>query len=60
MPDDFTEFEWDGPEDPDEEIKIMADLKTDWEIDSGIKFSKNGLIEFIENFVATECAEKQP
>ena len=25
-------FKWDGPEDSDEEIKELADLKTTWEI----------------------------
>lgn len=59
VPDDFTDYEWDGPEDDDEEIEELAALKTQWEIDSGIKFSKNGLVEFIENFVANECTEKQ-
>ena len=26
----------------------MAKLKTDWEIEAGVKFSKRGLIEYIE------------
>lgn len=32
----------------------MALLKTQWELDEGVKFSKNGLIEFIEKKQAHE------
>jgi hypothetical protein len=51
--DDFTQFQW-PLEDPDQEIEEMALLKTKWEIDEGVKFSKNGLIEFIEKKQAQE------
>ena len=47
----MCEFDWDGPSDSDEEIECMADLKNDWEKANGVKFSKNGLIEYIENFL---------
>jgi hypothetical protein len=49
----LEELLWDGPEDSDEEIPEMAALKTDWEIEQGIKFSKRGIIEYIENLVET-------
>jgi len=45
---------WDGPEDSDEEIPEMAALKTDWEIEQGIKFSKRGIITYLENLIETE------
>ena len=53
--DNLDEFLWDGPEDSDEEIPEMAALKTDWEIEQGIKFSKRGIIEYLENLVENEC-----
>jgi len=45
----MTFYAWDGPEDPNEEIKEFTALKSDFETQSGIKFSKNGIIEFIKN-----------
>ena len=45
---------WDGPEDSDEEREGMAKLKMPWEIENGVKFSKNGLIEYITNFLDQE------
>ena len=52
--DNMEQFMWDGPEDSDEEIEGMAKLKMPWEIESGVKFSKNGLIEFITKFLDQE------
>ena len=43
----MTYFAWDGPNDPDEEIKEFAAVKSDFENKMGIKFSKNGIIDFI-------------
>ena len=52
--DDMTELAWFGPEDSDEEIEEMAKHKTQWEIDQGVKFSKKGLIDYIEKMIAYE------
>lgn len=54
--DNIEQFEWDGPEDSDEEIAEIAELKQSWEIDSGVKFSKNGLMKFIKLMLAEESA----
>ena len=37
-------YEWEGPEDSDEEIEEMIQYKTEAEIQAGIKYSKNGLV----------------
>ena len=50
----LQEFEWDGPEDSDEEIQEMAKYKTKYELDQGIKFSKRGIIDFIEKSIENE------
>ena len=42
---------WDGPDDSDEEVEGMAKLKMPWEIESGVKFSRKGLVEFITKFL---------
>lgn len=54
--DDFDDFEWDGPSDSDEEVEVLAQRKTPFEAAQGIKFSKRGLIDYIERFVAKESA----
>ena len=41
-------YAWDGPEDSDEEVQEMVKYKTQYEINQGIKFSKRGIIDFIE------------
>ena len=52
--DDLKDWMWDGPEDSDEEIEDMIPLKNKYELEVGIKFSKNGIIEYIEKFLETE------
>ena len=47
-------FYWDGPEDSDEEIEELIPTKTPWEITNGVKFSKNGLIKYITEFIEKE------
>lgn len=47
----MRDFIWDGPEDSDEEIPEMVALKNDQEKEMGIKFSKNGIIEYITSFL---------
>ena len=42
-------MEWDCEEQSDEEIPEMAALKNDIEKQQGVKFSKRGIVEFIEN-----------
>ena len=46
--DHLEKFQWDGSEDSDEEIEELTKLKNKDEIKSGIKFSRRGLIDFIE------------
>lgn len=46
--DDFTDLVWDGPVDSDEEVEELLPFKTDLERKQGIKFSKNGIIKYIE------------
>jgi hypothetical protein len=43
----MDDFYWDGPEDSDEEIEELVKFKTEWEIESGIRFSKRGIITAI-------------
>ena len=47
-------FAWDGPDDSDEEIPELIEYKADFENKLGIKYSKNGIIEFIENLIERE------
>jgi len=49
-------YAWDGPEDSDEEVSEMVPFKAQHEKDMGVKYSKNGLIEFIEAFHEAENA----
>jgi hypothetical protein len=55
----MDDFMWDGPEDSDEEIECMAKLKNEDEIKKGIKFSKNGIISYVEMFVEQESSRNQ-
>ena len=51
----MSTFQWDGPEDPDEEISELLPFKNDFEESIfGLKYSKNGIVSFIENFFAYE------
>ena len=52
--DNMTFFAWDGPEDPDEEIQEFGVKKSEFETQFGIKYSKNGIIEFIKNTLSAE------
>ena len=52
--DDFNYFGWDLPEDSDEEIIEFANNKNKSEIELGIKFSKNGIISFLEYIIERE------
>ena len=45
---------WDGPEDSDEEIEELLQYKNEYEDQLGIKYSKNGIIQFVENLVKQE------
>ena len=49
-------YEWDGPEDSDEEIEEMIGMKTPWEMQDGVRYSKRGLIEYIEKMIAQESS----
>ena len=45
---------WDGPSDPDEEIKELAQYKNEYEKIEGLKFSKNGIISYIDSMLEKE------
>ena len=53
----MTNLMWFGPEDSDEEVEEMAKIKTPWEIENGVKFSKRGLIDYITKMIEHECAQ---
>lgn len=57
--DDLSSLAWDGPEDSDEEIEEMAKLKTEWEIRNGVRFSKRGIIEYVEMFLERESKQNK-
>ena len=48
------EFLWDGPDNSDDEIEEMLPYKNEHEIKLGVKFSKNGLIRYIEESIEKE------
>ena len=52
--DNMTFFAWDGPEDPDEEIKEFSAVKSDFETQLNLKFSKSGIIDFITQTIKNE------
>lgn len=56
----MSDFKWDGPEDSDEEIESLANLKVPWEEEQGIKFSKNGIIKFVEETIKSEAKAENP
>ena len=58
--DNFTDFVWDGPEDSDEEVAEMLPYKNAYEKELGVKFSKRGIINFVETFLQQESAEHNP
>jgi hypothetical protein len=47
-------YQWDGPDDSDEEVQDMVSMKTQWEIDSGVKYSKRGIIDKINEMIKNE------
>ena len=47
-------YQWDGPDDSDEEVEEMVGMKTQWEIDSSIKYSKRGIIDKINEMIKNE------
>jgi len=50
----MLDYQWDGPEDSDEEIESMKQYKLDHEKEQDIKFSKRGIIEYIESKAQSE------
>lgn len=44
----MEKFIWDGPSDSEEEVAELVPMKNDYEVEWGVKYSKRGLIEFIE------------
>lgn len=47
-------FDWDGPEDSDEEVAEMVEFKNQYEKELGIRFSKRGIVTFIEDLISRE------
>jgi len=43
-----NESEWDGPEDSDEEIAELKEMKLEHEVEANIRFSRKYLIDYIE------------
>ena len=54
MGDNMKQYLWDGPENSDEEVEDMVQLKSQYEKDCGVKFSKKGIIAHIEEMLAME------
>jgi len=57
--DDFADYIWDGPDDSDEEVEELLPLKNDFEKKWGVKFSKNGIIKFIEDLLELESPDNK-
>ena len=55
--DDMQNFLWDGPEDSDEEILELLPFKCEYEKEMGIKYSKNGIIDFVISQIKKETRE---
>ena len=53
--DSLDEYIWDGPADSDEEIAEMVKYKNEYEKSIDLKFSKNGLVNHIENYLSNDC-----
>ena len=47
-------YAWDGPADPDEEISEFLLLRSEQEKELGLKYSRNGVINFVESYLAHE------
>ena len=48
---------WEG--DPDEEIEVFKKITSPWEEEAGIKFSKNGIVEYIERTIKYESKQSE-
>jgi hypothetical protein len=52
--DQMDEYRWDGPENSDEEVEEFVAYKSDYEKDLGVRFSRRGIISFVESLVSQE------
>ena len=52
----MIDLDWDGPEDSDEEVSEMVQYKNKYEHEMGVKFSKKGLVSFIESLLQRESS----
>ena len=57
--DNMENYIWNGPEDSDEEIGELVPMKCDYETEWGIKYSKNGLVSFIEQQLKHESRQNK-
>tara|TARA_B110000305_G_C18848748_1_gene363539 strand:- start:159 stop:419 length:261 start_codon:yes stop_codon:yes gene_type:complete len=55
----MEEYKFDAEENSDQEIEELAAIKSQFEHDSGLVFSKSGIIEFVNNMLKTESAENR-
>ena len=55
--DNMAAFAWDGPRNPYYEIPELVKYKTEQEIDLGIKYSKYGIIDFVESYMINESKD---
>lgn len=55
----MEEYKFDADENSDEEIEELAVTKSQFERDSGLVFSKRGIIDFIENLMNTETVDNK-
>ena len=55
--DNMTCFRYDAGEDSDEEVEHARNVITPFEEEKGLKFSKNGMIKFIEEIIETSSPE---
>mmetsp|Transcript_35609 Transcript_35609/g.54449 ORF Transcript_35609/g.54449 Transcript_35609/m.54449 type:complete len:254 (-) Transcript_35609:2-763(-) len=52
-------FLWDGPEAEDEEVPELVELKTEWEREQGIRFSKKGIMDAVEAILFMESPNSE-
>jgi len=55
----MSQFLWDGPEDSDEEIQELVGFKCEYEKQQGIKYSKNGIIDYVTKTLENESKDNK-
>ena len=57
--DDFTNLVFDGADDSDEEIEQYTNLKNPYEIKEGMKLSKRGIMQYVDELLQTESHQNK-